>query len=208
MEAYDEILERVKSGESFLDLGCCFGQEIRQLVFDGAPSVNTYGSDLYGDFITIGYDLFKDKDRIETKFVAADVFDDSSPLADWSGRMNIIFTGAFFHLFSLEDQERAAMRVLQLLAPKPGSLLVGHHTGHELPGAYARSGDKSGRKHFRHNPQSWKELWDRVGQNTGSKWDVRAELRWESSAISSPEGMSAEERRIMGAELRYTVRRL
>jgi len=29
---YDEILSRVKNGEKFLDLGCCFGQEIRQLV--------------------------------------------------------------------------------------------------------------------------------------------------------------------------------
>lgn len=29
---YDEILSRVKSGEKFLDLGCCFGQEVRQLV--------------------------------------------------------------------------------------------------------------------------------------------------------------------------------
>jgi hypothetical protein len=30
--AYGEVLERVKRGESLLDLGCCFGQELRRLV--------------------------------------------------------------------------------------------------------------------------------------------------------------------------------
>jgi hypothetical protein len=50
MDVYQEVLERVKKGEKFMNLGCCFGQEIRQLVHDGAPSVNTYGSDLWGDF--------------------------------------------------------------------------------------------------------------------------------------------------------------
>ena len=29
---YQEVLERVKQGETFLDLGCCFGQELRVLV--------------------------------------------------------------------------------------------------------------------------------------------------------------------------------
>lgn len=29
---YEEIVTRVKNGKKFLDLGCCFGQEIRQLV--------------------------------------------------------------------------------------------------------------------------------------------------------------------------------
>lgn len=29
---YPEILSRLKNGEQLLDLGCCFGQELRQLV--------------------------------------------------------------------------------------------------------------------------------------------------------------------------------
>jgi hypothetical protein len=53
-DIYQQVLERVKNGENFLDLGCCLGQEIRKLVFDGAPSVNTYGSDLHGEFISVG----------------------------------------------------------------------------------------------------------------------------------------------------------
>ena len=36
--AYPAILSRIENGDSFLDVGCYLGQDIRQLVFDGAPS--------------------------------------------------------------------------------------------------------------------------------------------------------------------------
>lgn len=29
---YDEVLQRLRGGEKLLDVGCCFGQEIRKLV--------------------------------------------------------------------------------------------------------------------------------------------------------------------------------
>ena len=209
-DAYPEILERTKRGDKFLDLGCCFGQEIRQLVFDGAPSANTFGSDLWADFITVGYELFKDSSRLQTTFIAADVFDDSSPLIELAGQMDIIFTGSLFHLFNLAEQETLASRIVQLLSARPGSLLVGRHSGSEEAGEFARSGDTSDRKHFRHNPQSWGELWARVGRNTGSQWSVRAELRFQEpeSVLAAPAGMSTEEQRVMSAQLVYTVRRL
>ncbi len=122
--------------------------------------------------------------------------------------MNIIYTGDLFHLFSLEEQERVAVAVVRLLAPQPGSLIIGRQSGGEDSGEYSRSGDTSGRKHFRHNPQSWKELWDRVGEKTGAAWSVQADLRPEFT-FSAPESGSAEVQRLMGAKgLRYTIKRL
>ncbi|KAL4795758.1 hypothetical protein BDV19DRAFT_157281 [Aspergillus venezuelensis] len=44
---YPEILERVKKGEKLLDLGCAFGQELRQLIHDAAPS-KTSMDQIYG----------------------------------------------------------------------------------------------------------------------------------------------------------------
>jgi len=208
IDIYQEVLERVKQGEKFLDLGCCFGQEIRKLVYDGAPSINTYGSDLLGEFLYIGFELFKDKDRLQTTFIAADVFDNSSQLTELAGQMNIIYTGSFFHLFSLEEQEKIALRIIQLLVPQPGSLIIGRQFGSEESGEYSRTGDKGVRKYFRHNPQSWKELWDRVGENTGSRWSVEAGLRYPEFTMSDLEGKSAIMRRKMtAAELIYAIKR-
>ena len=210
MDVYPEVLSRIKGGEKFLDLGCCLGQEIRQLVFDGAPSANTYGSDLWGGFFPVGYELFRDLDRLETTFVAADVFDDASPLVtELEGKLDVVYTGAFFHLFDLAEQETVARRVVQLLAPKKGSMVIGRQSGSEVAGEFSRAGDKSGRKHFRHNAESWKELWERVGKATGSRWEVEADVRTPEYTLAALEGKSADiQRKMTSPGLRFTARRL
>lgn len=209
-EVYQEVLERVKNGDKFVDLGCCFGQEIRKLVHDGAPSINTYGSDLWGGFLSMGYELFKDKGRLQTTFIAADIFDDNSPLAKLSGQMNIIYVGDFLHLFNLEEQEDISIRIAHLLAPQPGSLIIGRQSGSETAGEYSRLGDTSGRRHFQHNPQSWKQLWQRVGDKTGSRWSADVDLcpEFKFKPLVA-EDKSNEVQRLMNAKgLRFIIRRL
>lgn len=34
MSQYPEVLERIKNGDQYLDIGCCVGQDIRKLVSD------------------------------------------------------------------------------------------------------------------------------------------------------------------------------
>ena len=214
MPIYPEVLSRVQNGAKFLDLGCCLGQEIRQLVLDGAPSTNTYGSDLYPGFFTVGYDLFSDNsDTLHTTFIAADIFDESSELVrTLAGKMDIIYTGAFFHLFNLGEQEKVAERVIQLLTLEKGTMVIGRQTGSDEPGEFFRAGDKekNGRSHYRHSPQTWTDLWDRVGQKTGTKWEVQADLGGAEYTLAKPEGKKAEEieRKMSSEGLRFVVRRV
>jgi len=173
---YPEVVQRLKDGEKILDLGCCFGQEIRQLVSDGVPSENCYGSDLRPEFIELGYELFKDREKLKATFLPADIFDDESPLTQIYSQMSIVYTGSFFHLFDRNEQIDVAKRVVQLLKPEPGSMVIGRQVGNINPREYSRSGYAGEKGRFRHDPKSWQDLWDKVGETTGTKWEVEAEL--------------------------------
>ncbi|KAF1967866.1 hypothetical protein BU23DRAFT_583613 [Bimuria novae-zelandiae CBS 107.79] len=173
---YPEVVERVKQGDKYLDLGCCVGQDIRKLVFDGAPSENTYGSDLEKNFIDIGYDLFLDRSTLKTTFIPADIFDEDSGLKQVEGEIDIVHAAAFLHLFDEGGVRNACKRIVKILKSKPGSLFIGGHIGNIESGDYVGSVDKN-RKKFRHNPQSFKEMWIKVGEETGTRWDVDAHLK-------------------------------
>lgn len=44
--SYGTMLQRLKAGAKYVDIGCCIGQDIRKLVADGAPGENLYGAEL------------------------------------------------------------------------------------------------------------------------------------------------------------------
>ncbi|KAJ5734388.1 hypothetical protein N7493_003174 [Penicillium malachiteum] len=171
--AYPEILERLKSGQKLLDVGCAVGQELRHLVYDGVPSENIYASDLRQDFFDIGYDLFADRSTLKSQFIISDIFDDNSELVkQLSNGVDIINAASFFHLFTWDQQITVAKRVVSLLRAQPGSLLVGRQVGRLDP---TDPDDKSlSQEHYRHSVDTWKRLWKQVGDETGTEWEVDA----------------------------------
>ncbi|KAG9194184.1 hypothetical protein G6011_04219 [Alternaria panax] len=172
--AYQEVLRRIKNGEQFLDLGCCMGQDIRKLVHDGAPSENTYASDLKNDFWGFGYDMFLDKSTLQTQFMQADIFDPDSELKHVDGKMDMINAASFFHLFDWNEQVKAAKRVVQLSRPVSGSLIVGRQGGKPEAGSFAHVMKEM--TAFWHNPESWAKMWKQVGEETGTEWKAEAVL--------------------------------
>ncbi|KAK3068548.1 hypothetical protein LTR53_013791 [Teratosphaeriaceae sp. CCFEE 6253] len=181
---YPEVLSRVKSGSKLLDLGCFFGQELRKLIYDGAPSEALYGTDLRPEFFELGYKLFRDRGRNQATFFAADIFAPSPQLDALRGTLDVIYAGAFFHLFDRPQQLQIAHRVVGLLAPRPGSLMLGRQVRQLEPGSYEHLTDSGGWV-YRHNEQSWRELWEEVGRETGSTWEVSVDL-YEISGGENP----------------------
>jgi hypothetical protein len=114
---------------------------------------------------------------LKSTFIAADIFDTSpsSPLSTLDGKIDIIYTGSFLHLFGYAEQFEICKRIVRLLRDRKGSLLVGRQVGNLDAGEQVHRTNKS-QTMFRHNVESFKKLWDEVGESTGTKWRVEAEL--------------------------------
>jgi len=148
---------------------------LRKVAADGAPQEHLYGSDLRPEFFEMGYRLFRDRDTLKSKFIAADIFDPSSDLSALDGKIDILYAGSFLHLFGYADQVSICKRIVKLLKAKKDSLLLGRQVGN------LESGEKVHRTNpnqtmFRHNSESFKRMWDEVGEATGTKWRVETEL--------------------------------
>jgi 2-polyprenyl-3-methyl-5-hydroxy-6-metoxy-1,4-benzoquinol methylase len=169
---YHEAVERLCNGQKLLDMACCVGQTIRQLVDGGAPSENIYGTDLQPDFIELGYTLFKDRNKLQSKFVVADIFDSNSALADLKDQIDMVYAGSFFHLWGYEKQYEVSKAVVALLRPQPGSMIFGRQVGaieaNERTGATGIM--------YRHNVESFKKMWKNMGDDMGIKFSVEAKL--------------------------------
>lgn len=166
----------------FLDLGCAFAQDLRRLVADGVDSSRCYGTDLRLDFLELGYELFRDRETLRSKFIAADVLEEGgdaegkeNPLMrELEGKVDIINASSFFHLFTLEQQKVAARVVVRLLKPRKGSLLLGRQK------ASAVAGNTTGRsqvaKKFWHSEESWKGFWREIGEEVGAEFEVEVRM--------------------------------
>lgn len=133
----------MKTGkETFLDLGCCFAQDIRELVFKGAPAAQTAGFELRREFVNFGYELFRDRETLTSEFVIGDFFDEDCGLKEAS--FGIIHASSFFHLFNWNEQVEAVSKAVRLLKPKKDSLILGRQAGTEIADTYAHSTSRSG----------------------------------------------------------------
>lgn len=163
---YKEVLERIKTGDQYLDIGCCMGQDIRKLAHDGAPEEKMHGYDLKSDFWSIGYDIFLDKSTLKSKFIEADVFDAGSGLKELDGKLNIVHAASFFHLFDWDGQVAVAKRIGQLLKDEPGVMVFGRQGG--MPEAGTIDHIQNGKSSYWHNPESWAKMWKQAGDETGA----------------------------------------
>jgi hypothetical protein len=134
------------------------------------------------NFMELGFDLFLDRDKLKATFIEADIFDPESALKQLDGKMSLIYTEAFFHLFNLEQQTAVAKRLVKVFKGKPGDILFGAHIGQKVAGLRKH---RSGRgEMYSHSEESWKQFWDKVGEETGTKWEVTTSFTPVASTIT------------------------
>jgi hypothetical protein len=147
---------------------------IQKQVTDGMPGENLYGCELRPEFVSLGYELFLDKEYLASKFIIADVFEEESELNQLDGQLSIIHAQYFFHLFKWEDQLRMAKRLVRLFKPGCDHLIFGGHMGTNRETEAYRPETGKFFIHM-HSNESWKRLWDEVGKATKTSWKVETQ---------------------------------
>ncbi|KAK9793524.1 hypothetical protein SCARD494_06108 [Seiridium cardinale] len=216
LPAYQEhvlgpLKKPTKEGELeplFLDLGTCFGQDVRKLVYDGAPIARLWASDIEQHLIDVGFKLFNDEQKLPRDhfLCPADLFssspDDQLRLLD--DKVTILHMTAVFHLFSLEDQKKAAHRSLRLLRKDTGGpvLLLGMQVGNVVAGPFLRKNVSVDYSHkYRHNVESWETMWKEVAEsgewkNRIEKLEVKSELLASATRSNSADNPNFDESQI------------
>ncbi|KAG2142473.1 hypothetical protein DEU56DRAFT_794667 [Suillus clintonianus] len=212
LPAYQQVLRLGHECKNpiFLDIGCCFGNDIREAVLDGFPAVRAIGCDLRPELWNLGHELFKSSpDTFPAHFVGGDAFDpeilsiappasmqiagaltpDLSNLTSLNplrGCVSAIHATAFFHLFKEDQQLHMARAFAGLLSVEPGSVILGAHTGTQEKGVMNKVVRDLELDMFTHSAESWTAMWDGEVFEKGTV-KVEAELRQTSVSVGSDE---------------------
>ncbi|TBU48535.1 hypothetical protein BD309DRAFT_949327 [Dichomitus squalens] len=208
LPAYPQFIElgKQREGAIFLDMGCCFGNDVRKAVLDGWPIQGAIASDLSKDLWDLGHELFRSTpetfpvpflkgDILDTSFLSlapvlptstsppapAPPLDEVTSLNQLHGKLSAIYAAAFFHLFKFDGQEHVARLFAGLLSPLPGSMIFGVQGGRAVKGEWRPA---EGTRMNCHSPESWKELWEGIFAEAGAKVEVKARLRKEIGGLS------------------------
>lgn len=141
---------------------------------DGAPSENIMGSELHGEFVELGYDLFRDHDKLKSKFVVGDFFK-LTGRGFHGERFDIIYQSAFLHLFNLQDQTDLIIKVVTELLKGPGSMFVGRQIGAINATEYQSKALRTVACYW-HNEETWQRMVNTVASKIGKKFESKFEL--------------------------------
>ncbi|UJR24098.1 hypothetical protein I4U23_027065 [Adineta vaga] len=163
---YQEILEKCKTQDAtIIDFGCCLGQDVRKLIYDGVSIDQIRGYDIDSFFLEQGYELFCDKEQMKEKkvFQIGDIFDDES--FEKISPADYVHVGSFIHLFDAQTQRNVCQRLSRLSK----CAIIGRQVGSLIPGEHSRIGVCNGTKMMRHSPESFQQMWNEV---TNGIWQV------------------------------------
>jgi len=183
-----KMLLRERPDAILLDLGCCFGTDIRKAAADGFPVPNFVACDLHPEFWNFGHELFRSTpETFPVAFLAGDVLDGgflapaaplptststppSPPLTTITsltaliGHVSILHVSYVFHQFDEQQQVDLARAIAGLLSPLPGSMMLGSQVGKKIMGYRPTPARYSGEQAqlFAPSPESWTAMWEDI----------------------------------------------
>jgi hypothetical protein len=153
----------------------------------------------------LGYEFFRDEDRFRVRYMESDLLYPNEELRRLHGQIDIVFLVHVLHQWDWATQVLACKEIAQFT--KPGSLVVGYQGGTSNIADRTQLNRGNLQKEFTlHDGESFKRMWDVVGEETGTKWKTEAlTVPW--SELNG----KTEETAYLGADfalLRYTVERI
>ena len=129
-----------------------------------------YASDINQQLWQLGFELFRDEGRMCATFFQGDILDPESDLKQLSGEIDIIIASQLLHLFGWEQQKTAMKSILRL--SRVGTTLVGYQRGQLQHQTVMRPWGEL----FLHDLTSFREIWVELECETGSRWELEAEM--------------------------------
>ena len=168
MPEYPQILSRLKDGDTFLDVGCGLGQELRGLAAEGVPARRLFGIDYEAQMLESGFELFRDEETFKSQVKKVDILGSDSDYSAFEKQVDIANCAYFLMLFDYDDQVVAAKRVVSFLRPKKGSMIVGRQMG--VKGQPLQTDGMVGKKTYWHTEESLRKFWTDLAGQLGVEW--------------------------------------
>eukprot|EP01084_Bolivina_argentea_P173821 301106_1 len=158
------LLSTNNSQSSILDIGCCFGTDLRYCLHLGCNKNQILGVDINADFINLGFDYFGDRELLTERFIAMNVLD---PIYNGQTKLlnnnnynlfEIIQISHVYHLLN-EKEGNLLMKLCVSLLKKPNGIIFGKFWGCKKEGVSYRR-DKL---RYLHSKQSFKCLMEKYG---------------------------------------------
>jgi len=129
-------LGKSNSKARYLDLGCCFATDTRQVMMDGWNPKNLFAVDIVDDYWKFGLNLFKDAETLPIESRFGNVITDEKLCKD-IGQFNVIWTGQVLHVLNQSDVEQLIRRIFSLL--ESGGIYFGTCVCADTPGEWKPS---------------------------------------------------------------------
>jgi len=173
---YQSLLDKLKPSENgdskkkVADIGCCFGQDLRQMILDGIDPKSIYAMDVHDGYWNAGREFFMDTlehGSMKLSGVTA-IFGDFAlpyPLPEectnrvvdsLKGNFDAIIIQAVLHCLSWEQNDNFIKRISSML--KPGGILIGATMSTEEQNVLLMSFQQGKANRYAHSVKSLNEL--------------------------------------------------